>query len=97
MTDTIPIQRQTIDMATGKVEAADTVRFAIMPAPAGTCPDCATAHDAAQPHNAQSMRYQYAFYGREGRWPTWADAMAHCAPDVRSLWTAELGKRGVTV
>lgn len=97
MTDTIPVQRQTIDMATGKVEATDTVHFTIMPAAPGHCPDCATAHNPAQPHNAQSMHYQMVFYGREGRWPTWADAMAHCAPDVQALWTAELGKRGVAV
>ena len=49
--------------------------------PEGTCPECAVKHDPEQPHNRDSLTYQYKFYDQHGRWPTWADAMAHC-PDV---------------
>lgn len=94
---TLPIQRQTIDMVTGEVTATDTVQFKILPPPAGTCPDCAVKHDPSQPHNVQSLHYQYAFFGEHGRWPTWSDAMAHCSEDMRRVWTEELVRMGVDV
>jgi hypothetical protein len=28
----------------------------------------------------------YRFYGIRGRWPTWADAVAHCTPEVQQAW-----------
>jgi hypothetical protein len=46
------------------------------------------------PHDAQSLYYQYRFYGVRGRWPTWADAVAHCAPEVQADWRAALEDRG---
>ena len=52
----------------------------------GQCPDCAVFHDPGQPHDAQSLYYQYTFYEDKGRWPTWKDALAHCAPEVQALW-----------
>lgn len=90
--NTIPVKMQTVDCQTGKVTA-----FGILPAPPGTCPDCAVDHKPDQPHNQQSLFYQYSFYGRCKRWPTWHDAMAHCPPDIRSQWIAELAKKGVEV
>lgn len=65
----------------------------LLPAPDGTCPECAVKHEPDQPHNNQSMAYQYHFYGRIGRWPTWKDAIAHCTPEVQALWEAALRKR----
>lgn len=65
--------------------------------PPGTCPECATAHAPEMPHNQQSLAYQYKFYDRCGRWPTWADAMAHCAPEVRAQWVEALKEHGITV
>jgi hypothetical protein len=50
-----------------------------------------------QPHNQQSLAYQYDFYGKNGRWPTWADAMAHCDESVKAQWTAALKERGIAV
>jgi hypothetical protein len=93
----LPVERQTIDMATGKVTATDTVHFNIMPAPAGTCPECAVKHDADMPHNATSLSYQYRFYAQHGRWPNWVDAMEHCTEDMRASWTDALVKQGVDV
>lgn len=69
----------------------------LLKTPPGTCKECAVAHDPKQPHNQQSMTYQYDFYGKHGRWPTWADAMAHCDAEVKKLWTEALTARGVSV
>lgn len=64
---------------------------------AGQCAECAVVHDPAQPHNQQSLFYQYAFFEDHGRWATWADAISHCTPEVQARWTAELAKFGITV
>lgn len=65
--------------------------------PAGRCQECATVHTPDQPHNKQSLAYQYNFRERMGSWPTWADAMAHCSPQVRERWTSELIRLGQTI
>lgn len=65
--------------------------------PEGTCPMCAVKHEPEMPHNKDSLCYQYKFYDQHGRWPTWADAMAHCAPEVKAIWRHELEARGVEV
>ena len=38
--------------------------------PEGTCPECAVKHDPEQPHNRDSLTYQYKFYDQHGHWPT---------------------------
>ncbi len=63
----------------------------------GQCPDCATVHDQTYPHNQQSMFWQYSFYEKNGRFPTWEDAMAHCTPEMKKVWIASLAERGVVV
>ena len=65
--------------------------------PPGACPECAVHHETAQPHNAQSLFYQYKFREAHGRWPTWRDAMSHCTPEVQAAWCAALAERGVVV
>lgn len=67
----------------------------LLPPKPGTCPICATEHDPEMPHNQQSIYYQYRFYGMRSRWPTWADALAHCTDAVRGMWEAELRKAGL--
>lgn len=67
----------------------------LLPPAPDTCPICATKHKDDQPHNGQSMYYQYRFYGQAGRWPTWADAIAHCSELVRALWKRALVERGL--
>ncbi len=69
----------------------------LLPAAPGTCPECAVAHRPEDPHNAQSLSYQYSFYGQHGRWPTWTDAMAHCTEEMRARWIEELRKMGVEI
>lgn len=65
----------------------------LMPPKPDTCPICATEHSPEQPHNKQSLYYQYRFYGVRGRWPTWADAVAHCDPETQRLWREVLEER----
>jgi len=62
----------------------------MMPAPQGTCPECAVNHSPDQPHNQQSLFYQYHFFNEYGRWPTWGDAMAHCTEEVKAIWREAL-------
>lgn len=63
--------------------------------PPGTCPECAVKHDPRLPHNRDSLAYQYKFYDKNGRWPTWVDAMAHCSEDVKEQTLAVLREHGV--
>ena len=65
--------------------------------PPGTCPECAVNHPPEQPHNQQSLAYQYKFYEQQGRWPTWTDALAHCGLEVQEHWKTELRKHGVKI
>jgi hypothetical protein len=64
--------------------------FKMLPTPPGTCPECAVVHDQNEPHDKRSLAYQYSFYAKRGRWPTWTDAMAHVTPDVREAWVSNL-------
>jgi hypothetical protein len=75
----------------------ETKSFMLLPAPKGTCPECAHAHAPDQPHNAQTMFYQVKFKLEQGRDPTWPDAMAHCAAEVQATWRAALIDMGVDV
>lgn len=65
--------------------------------PDGTCPECAVAHDPRMPHNQQSLTYQYHFYDKNGRWPTWEDAMAHCTKTVQDFWKVALREKGILI
>lgn len=66
----------------------------LLPPEEGVCPICATAHGPDQPHNQQSLYYQYRFYGVRKRWPTWADAVAHCSQFIKDQWTITLKTMG---
>lgn len=93
---TVPVQRTTVDMDSGEVTETKTVPFQLMPVPETACQVCGRdpAHSPDQPHDAQSLYYQYAFYGEHGRWPTWKDAVAHCSPETQQAWETELRRRG---
>jgi len=69
----------------------------LLPPKPDVCQTCASDHEPEEPHNQRSLYYQYAFLGEHGRWPTWADAMAHCSEGMRELWIVELRKMGVKV
>jgi len=66
----------------------------MLPPRPGVCQECAVDHPIDAPHDRNSLCYQYSFYNKHGRWPTWEDAMAHCSEETKSLWRPELIKRG---
>ncbi len=68
--------------------------FKLLPPPLDCCEVCATKHSPGQPHNKQSLYYQFVFNNENGRSPTWTDAMAHCSDEVKAQWSKELLKRG---
>lgn len=61
--------------------------------PPGTCEFCAVDHQPENAHNCQSLHYQYQFYFRYQRWPTWADAIAHCDEPIKQLWQTVLKEK----
>lgn len=63
----------------------------------GQCPDCATVHEPPMPHNQQSLHWQYSFMEKNGRWPTWKDAMAHCSDEMKAAWIKELTNRNIKI
>jgi len=75
----------------------ETPRFQLLPPPPTMCQVCAVLHRVEEPHNRQSLFYQLWFYQREGRWPTWQDAMAHCSADVQAVWQRELATFGIVL
>ena len=79
-----------VDMETGDVVEIKNNAFSLLPPREDVCQECATDHEWDQPHNQQSMYYQYRFYSMHDRWPTWTDAMQHCSPDVRKVWKEKL-------
>jgi hypothetical protein len=80
-----------------KVKVVQMAQPMLLPAAAGTCPECATEHGAEFPHNAQSLFYQMKFQMTHGRSPDWRDAMQHCTPRLRREFTEELTRLGVDV
>ena len=63
----------------------------------GQCPECAVKHAPEMPHDQTSMFWLYSFMEKQGRWPTWNDALAHCQPEMRQRWVAALAERGIVV
>jgi len=100
MTPIIKSTKTTVNLATGE-EKTEPHDWHLLPVDTsdGKCPECAAKHDPSQPHNAQSLAYQYKFYADSGctRWPTWADAMAHCDDETKRMWRAALEAKGVKV
>ena len=82
-------------MSKKRTMTESTGSMLLMPAKSGTCPQCATRHGANEAHNATSLYYAIRFRAAYGRDPTWSDAVAHLAPDVRAEWRQVLEKRGL--
>lgn len=63
----------------------------------GSCPVCATVHGKNEPHDLNSLYYQNRFFKSHKRFPTWADALQGCSPEVRNKWKTNLKKAGIEV
>lgn len=63
----------------------------------GKCRVCAGVHDPGQPHDRDSFFYKHWFYRRHRRFPSWADAMAHCDDAVKAEAAAKLRRRGIAI
>jgi hypothetical protein len=81
---------QTVNMDTGEVISEQQNAMTLLPPSPDVCQMCAVDHPHDQPHNQQSMHWQYWFFARHRRWPMWTDAMAHCTEEVKRYWRKEL-------
>lgn len=68
-----------------------------MPCKPGVCQECGAEHHVEQPHDKDSVYYQYKFYDENGRWPTWEDAMAHCTEEMKVEWIKVAAEMGVKI
>lgn len=57
------------------------------------CPLCADRHSSYEPHNRNSLYYQVKFRRKNGREPTWTDAMGELSQLMRAYWRGELLKK----
>ncbi len=82
----------TVDTETGEITEVKRNAMTLLPPKGDVCQECATDHAWDQPHNQQSLYYQYYFYSQHARWPNWSDAMAHCPDPVKAIWRQQLIK-----
>lgn len=61
------------------------------------CPECRVEHNEDDPHNPDSAYYQSQFKKQTGRWPTWADAIAHLPAERQEVVRHILRQNGVNV
>jgi hypothetical protein len=59
------------------------------------CKECGETHLPFMPHDKDSLYYRLEFYEKNGRYPTWEDAVAHCPEEIKEVWKRELKKLGV--
>lgn len=68
--------------------------FEILPPKPGVCALCGKDHELDHPHNLTSLYYQYRFYRKYGRFPTWSDAAAHLISVDREILKVILEELG---
>ena len=79
-------------MTTSKTDGQHGFKL-LAPSP-DVCQECAVKHEPEQAHNKDSLYYQMQFRSKNGRWPVWKDAIAHCLPEIREVWEHEIKARG---
>jgi len=60
-----------------------SIGMILLPCNPEVCQECAVKHSPEQPHNQQSLYYQYKFYGKYKKFPKWKDAIAHCSESIK--------------
>lgn len=81
----------------GDPRTPDDGKWMLLPAPNGTCSQCAVDHPPEAPHNRDSLYYGYAFFAEHGRCPTWVDALAHCDDEIYETARQTLADHGVDI
>ena len=71
-------------------EQTVAVSMMLLPPSPGKCQCCAVEHKKHEPHNQQSVYWQFWFNMKFGRSPTWADAIAHSPEPLYSYWKNRL-------
>jgi hypothetical protein len=93
----LKVPTTTVDMQTGKATES-VAEFGILPpSNPNACQACGRVHGPEEPHDALRLQYQYSFRAEHGRWPTWADAMAHCDEAMKARWIAGLTGMGLNL
>lgn len=64
----------------------------ILPPKPGACWVCGDVHEGNEPHNLYSIYYQHRFRKRNGRYPTWEDAVKHCDEKTRKKWEKRMNR-----
>lgn len=77
-----------------KVEIKEAALTLLPPHPS-KCQECAVDHKPNEPHNPQSMYYQFKFNMQHGRKATWMDAMAHCSDEIKKIVLEILAEKGI--
>jgi len=65
--------------------------------PPDHCQVCAAKHNPDDVHNAGGLFYQYHFFEKHLRWPTWRDAMAHCSQERKDQLEAQFKEKGFDI
>ena len=77
------------------MEPTEIGRIHLIPRSDSGCPECAASHDPSDPHDKDSLYYLNRFHRAHKRFPTWADAMAHCNELTKAYWRVKLNEYGV--
>ena len=54
------------------------------------CIECGDYHPNEIPHNVAHPHYQKTFFKKQGRFPTWSDAMSHCTEEMKLAWKTSM-------
>lgn len=87
-------------MSTKTITMQQSIRewsWFILPPHADKCQICAVEHKEREPHDATTLFYWMYMVNVVGRQPTWAEAMQHCADDIKEQWTKALNERGIDI
>jgi len=75
-----------------KTQKIETHTMTLLKPHPSKCQECAVDHLPGMPHDATSFYYQTKFNMENKRGATWADAMAHCADEMKQKWTEILAR-----
>lgn len=60
----------------------------------GRCNKCGFVHAKDKPHNLGSVVFLLGFYDKEGRWPSWMDAMEDMTDEQKTPVIEQINEMG---